>query len=676
MNLCDKAEPVIEEITIEETPTEVQLSVEPPPLPQLEVAPPTDESSMPAVSGTATTAEEPTAKAEIGTSEGEQRLAVSDSSDKAIKESLRRDDSSLDSRSDDRAKRKDEKPKKQKNGDSAGAPSLFGRRALVVKLERVRLDASCLMPNGRVDLKVLKRLRPDLFVPVVSKVALGDRRQSASSHKKEVKKRERKSSTEKKTAREKKKKPVVLSSGSDSSDSELEAMRARMSKPLLSLSSKAPPPMPSSSSSAVQAKKDSGRKVTVSSSDEEDRKIREKSEKKKRKKTTDAGIGSKAERKSFDRPAPPMKKSSKLMSSDSEKEETKPKKKVSAPVSSSGESDRDEKAKSVRPLPPPPPLPRAAASSSSDDDVVLGGQDVTFDDDSEPESRPEPTGEKKMFANPLFALKQLIEQKEKAGASAEGAETPNVRELLVEKLYSALSSEDRPPDEKRSPEDAAKKQRMVHPAMFTAGSAMRAFRDLLRMELGPALAFLEPKAAPTPLSEFEDIVMKAIDNLDCSSPGKRFLLDAPPDKVNHMVGDDAWFSKYRQLKRCHVVVRDVKKTAGYRSRFARALELHDKDAIARRRRRKERLLNGLKMVKEYSSSNSWQRGKKSDDGYSSKFSKLHRRSIDSDSDSDSEGERRRRRDAKWKKKDYEDPNKVQSGFKYVLNLIIRPCFST
>ena len=36
-------------------------------------------------------------------------------------------------------------------------------------------------------------------------------------------------------------------------------------------------------------------------------------------------------------------------------------------------------------------------------------------------------------------------------------------------------------------------------------------------------------------------------------------------------------------------------------------------------------------------------------------------------DSDSEDERRRRRDAKWKKKDYEDPNKVQSGFKYVLD---------
>ena len=80
-------------------------------------------------------------------------------------------------------------------------------------------------------------------------------------------------------------------------------------------------------------------------------------------------------------------------------------------------------------------------------------------------------------------------------------------------------------------------------------------------------------------------------------------------------------------------------------------------------------MKGLKMVKEYSSSNSWQRGKKSDDGYSSKFSKLHRRSIDSDSDSDSDDERRRRRDAKWKKKDYEDPNKVQSGFKYVLNFL-------
>ena len=634
---------MIEEITIDETPTEVQLSVEPPSLTPFEDAQPTDESSMPTVSRVAA-AEEPTSKAAIGTSEGEQKLAMSESSNKAVIEVARRDDSSLDSRNEDGTKKQEEKLKKQKNGDSVGAPSLFGRRALVVKLERVSLDKSCLMSNGRVDLKVLKRLRPDLFVPVIVKVALGDRSRSASSQKKEVKRRERKSSTEKKTAREKKRKPapVAVSSGSDSSDSELEAMRARMSKPLLSLSTKAPPS--SSSSSAAPAKKDFGRKVVLTSSDEEDRKIREKSEKKKRKDTTGAGHGHKVEKKSVDRPAPPVKRSSKEMSSDSEKEETKPKKKVSAPVSSGGESDRDEKAKSVK------PPPRAAPSS--DDDELYCANNINFsNEDSEPESRPEPPGEKKLFANPLFALM-------KAGASTEGAEPPNVKELLVEKLYSALSS----------PEEAAKKQRTVHPAMFTAGSAMRAFRDLLRMELGPSLAFLEPKTAPTPLSEFEGIVMKAIDNLDCpSSSGKRFLLDSPPDKVDPLVGDDAWFGKYKQLKRCHVVVRDVKKTAGYRSRFARALELHEKDAVARRRRRKERLLNGLKMVKEYSSSNSWQRGKKSDDGYSSKFSKLHRRSLDSDSDSDSEDERRRRRDAKWKKKDYEDPNKVQSGFKYVLD---------
>ena len=655
---------MIEEITIDETPTEVQLSVEPPPLAQVEDAQLTDESSMPTVSRVGG-AEEPTSKAAI---EGEQKLAMSTSSNKpetkADIEVARRDDSSLDSLNEDRTKKQEEKLKKQKNGDSAaGAPSLFGRRALVVKLERVRLNKSSLMSNGRVDLKVLERLRPDLFVPVVCKVALGDRsrRPSASSQKKEAKKRERKSSTEKKAAREKakeKKRKPAVSSGSDSSDSELEAMRAKMSKkkvePLSSLSTKAPPP---SSSSAAPAKQDrEGRKIVASSSDEEDRKIREKSEKKKRKDTTATGAGGKpkVERKSVDRPLPPVIKSSKVISGDSGKEETKPKKKVSAPVSSSGdESDRDEKAKSVK-----PPPPRAAASSS--------------DDDSEPDSRTEPPGEKKLFANPLFALKKLIEERERAGGtSTEATEPPNVKELLVEKLYSALSSEDKQPDEDRSPEDAAKKQRTVHPAMFTAGSAMRAFRDLLRMELGPSLAFLEHKAAPIPLSEFEGVVMKAIDNLDIPPPsGSRALLDSPPDKVDHMVGDDAWFSKYKQLKRCHVVVRDVKNTAGYRSRFARAYELHEKDAVARRRRRKERLLHGLKMVKEYSSSNNWQRGKKSDDGYSSKFSKLHKRSIDSDSDSDSEDERRRRRDAKWKKKDYDDPNKVQSGFKYVVIFLL------
>ena len=728
MNLFSKAERVVEEVTIEETPTEVQLSAEPPSLPRLGDQM-TGETSIPP-SAMVDAAEKAKPKAAVGTSEGEKKTVVSKSSDKAVVEASRRDGSSLDSKKKREKTEKQDKTKKKKNGDSAGARSLFGggRRALVVKLERVKLDKSK-MSNGRVDLKVLKRLRPDLFVPVVSKIALGDRthrRESASSsssHRKEEKrerksstekrerkssterrerkssteKRERKSSTDKKNAGEKKRKPVVVSSGSDSSDSELEAMRARMKKPLLSLSTKTTQPQKTSSSTAVAptkkdatavapakkdatavapAKKDAGRKVVVSSSDEEDRKIREKSEKK-RKDTSDAV--SKMEKKSYvDRPPPPVKKPAKEVSSDPETEETKPKKKVSAPASSSDESDRDERAKSIRPTPAPPPAPVANPFHNpfhstggmklpeSEDEMTRPAGSSSDDGESGPEMEPPAGGEKTMIiANPLFALRNLIEEKEKTGEASEacdGAEQPNVKELLVEKLYSAFAAaENKVPDEE---EDAEKKQRMVHPAMFTAGSAMRAFRDLLRMEIGPAPAFLEPKAAPMPLSEFEDIVMKAIDNLDCPSSGKRFLLDSPPEMVNHMAGDEEWFGKFKELRRCNVVVRDVKKTAGYRSRFARALELHEKDAVARRRRRKERLLNGLKMVKEYSASNSWQRGRKSDDGFSSKFSKLHnKRPFDSDSNSDSDDDSRNKRDAKWKKKDYDDPNKVQSGFK-------------
>ena len=661
LNLCSKADPVVEEITIDETPTEVQLSVEPPPLELAEGTQLTEESAAP----TSTAAAAPPSSLEDVIAPA----AKETNPEKEANTGTADRDNSADSSLKSQDKKQQEKQKKQENGGRVGAPSasLFGRRALVVRLERIRLDERCMMPSGRVDLKVLKRLRPDLLVPRVPKIALGDRSASASSSRKksvEKKKRERKSSTEKKAARKrekKEKKPTtVLSSGSDSSDSELEAMRAKMNKkklevkkPVLSVSATktAPPP-----SSAAPAKQDLGRKIVASSSDEEDRRIREKSEKKKRRKdstSTAAAVKPRVERKSDDRPTPPAKKASKApMSSDSEKEETKPKKRVSAPVSSSDESDRDERAKS-----------RTVASESS------GGDTDTLDigcsglgGDLEPETTitPAPSEEKKIFVNPLFALKKLIEDKEKAGSAAEGAGEPNVKELLVEKLYSAFSAGDEPDEKTPSPE----KQRMVHPGMFSAGSAMRAFRDLLRMELGPSPAFLEPHAAPMPLSEFEGVVMKAIENLASPPPpsGQRFLLDPPPGKVNHTAGDDAWFSKHKTLKRCHVVLRDVKKTAGYRSRFARALELHEKDAVARRKRRKERLLQGLRMVKEYSSSNSWQR-RKSGDGHSSKFSKLHKRAIGSDSDTDSEDERRRKRNEKWKKKDYDDPNKVQSGFK-------------
>ena len=651
---------MVEEITIDETPTEVQLSVEPSPLELVEGTQLTEESAAPTSTATAapsSSLEDVHAPAANGKKpETEAKTEMADRDNSA--------DSSLESQN----QKQQEKQKKQENGGRVGAPSasLFGRRALVVRLERIRLDERCMMPSGRVDLKVLKRLRPDLLLPRVPKIALGDRRPSASSSQKkqvEKKRRERKSSTEKKAARKrekKEKKPAtVLSSGSDSSDSELEAMRAKMNKkklevkpPVLSVSAAktAPPP----SSSAAPAKPDLGRKIVASSSDEEDRKIREKSEKKKRRKdsTSAAAVKPRVERKSDDRATPPAKKSSKTpMSSDSEKEETKPKKRVSAPVSSSDESDRDERAKS-RTL--------ASESSGGDTDTLdIGCSGLGGDLEPETTITPPPSEEKKIFVNPLFALKKLMEDKEKAGSAAEAAEEPNVKEMLVEKLYSALSSEDKPDEKTPSPE----KQRMVHPGMFSAGSAMRAFRDLLRMELGPSPAFLEAKAAPMPLSEFESIVMKTIDNLASPPPsGQRFLLDPPPGKVNHTAGDDAWFSKHKTLKRCHVVLRDVKKTAGYRSRFARALELHEKDAAARRKRRKERLLQGLRMVKEYSSSNSWQR-RKSGDGHSSKFSKLHKRAIGSDSDTDSEDERRRKRNEKWKKKDYDDPNKVQSGFK-------------
>ena len=101
---------MIEEITIDETPTEVQLSVEPP-VAQLEDAQLADESSLPIVSSVAA-AEEPTSKAAVGTFEGAQTLAMSASSTKADIEVANRDESSRDGRNEDRTKKQEEKLKK------------------------------------------------------------------------------------------------------------------------------------------------------------------------------------------------------------------------------------------------------------------------------------------------------------------------------------------------------------------------------------------------------------------------------------------------------------------------------------------------------------------------------------------------------------------------------------
>merc|ERR1711879_1029712 len=103
---------------IEETPTEVQPSAEPPSLPQLGDQM-TGETSIPP-SAMVDAAKKAKPKAAVGTSEGEKKTVVSKTSDKAVVEASRRDGSSLDSKKKREKTGKQDKTKKKKNGDSAG----------------------------------------------------------------------------------------------------------------------------------------------------------------------------------------------------------------------------------------------------------------------------------------------------------------------------------------------------------------------------------------------------------------------------------------------------------------------------------------------------------------------------------------------------------------------------
>lgn len=88
--------------------------------------------------------------------------------------------------------------------------------------------------------------------------------------------------------------------------------------------------------------------------------------------------------------------------------------------------------------------------------------------------------------------------------------------------------------------------------MFNETSDLEAFRDILTIELGSDLDFLQSKSSNIDLSEFEDIVKNAIDNMEkASGSGQK------EKKVDKSTKYPDLAAKF-QLKRCTVKLKDVK----------------------------------------------------------------------------------------------------------------------
>ena len=216
-NSFTQADPVVEEITIDETPTEEQLSAV---LPFEAMA-----VSVPEV-----------LPAEKDSPEKAPAAPVEKDVDSPAEiEVPCRDDSALNPEEDteERTQQKKKKLTKKREKTKKSGFNLFGRRALVLKLENLKIGSKVkLGSSGRVDLKVLLRLRPDLFKVRVGVVSSVSRRKSVASSSGEQKKK--KAPSKEKTVAVKKEKTAkvtsatVVSSGDDSSDSELEAMKRKM----------------------------------------------------------------------------------------------------------------------------------------------------------------------------------------------------------------------------------------------------------------------------------------------------------------------------------------------------------------------------------------------------------------------------------------------------------------
>jgi len=137
--------------------------------------------------------------------------------------------------------------------------------------------------------------------------------------------------------------------------------------------------------------------------------------------------------------------------------------------------------------------------------------------------------------------------------------------------------------------------------MLTMTRDLRYFRDILCFELGPNPKFLRPGHEPT-MAQFERIVKTVVDNYEAPAKDKPSFIAArgktQPPLSN---ADKALLEEHGISKTCNLQIKDVSSRDKYKGTFKTAYDGFFRGKKAMVRRRKERLLKGLKMLKDDSS---------------------------------------------------------------------------
>ena len=309
-------------------------------------------------------------------------------------------------------------------------------------------------------------------------------------------------------------------------------------------------------------------------------------------------------------------------------------------------------------------------STSHDDD----------DDDSDKEQKKPAVkvhneGEKKKIVpNPLFELKRLIEEREKAQKEEQEEKPEKVKEVLVEKLYNLISGDEKkdskvesqkaedddkevskPDDtvvneassetvdkikkepsksESSKPSETTKKKEgpFLDTSLFYRSSKMKRFRDVLMMEMGP-IPLIVSKHSKSSISEVEQAVKEAVENLERPARVKGAYVPIKPSvKKGEIVYQG--LAQKSNVKPCKIVLRDVANRSKYRKMCSQALVHYSNYMRRRDRKRKDILLSGIKLIKDAVSSLDHHRDSK-------------RKKIESDSDSDEEFNRKKKKQRRF-----------------------------
>jgi hypothetical protein len=642
----------------------------------------------------------------------------------------------------------------------------------------MKVHDECLLPNGRVDLRVLKGAEPGLFrsfsqransvrigqrdyselnpynaaaakATLAKAAKLKDKNRRGSDDTGSRKSREstesRASSSGNKSKKTVKKKTPVVSSDSSGSDSELEEMKKKMSLKMKAVtpimpgmaaaSNKPPPQRPikpprSRSGSPVAAgksrKRSGGSRRSSPSPQRKSRKDSPKPRIAKRKLSSSPDSRRSSLSSSFSRSrsrsfsGSPVRRSSPISSSRSRsrsRSSSRSRSRSKSPVSKLGSSENMKKEKEAEskvkanPLfdlltaqdsnPNPPaktegtdPVPSTGEESSKDTSSkeetslttktdIGGGKDDIGDQKDEkndvnrehqatniPGDRQEEA--KNKAEDKVSSSKEEKESKvpttsdaagkdeeatvkpkplDKEGLDRKAVEASLLRDfggIEKEKIPPVKEQQQQPPLAKGTAASSSSEPKLDL-KLLTLSKDLRYFRDILCFELGPNPKFLRPGHEPT-MAQFERIVRTVVDNYERPAKDKPAFVPAKSLPAELSDADKALLKEHGVDRTCNLTVKDVSDIEKYKSLYKLAYGGLFNGKKAMTRRRKERLMKGLKMLKDDAS------GKRIVD----QLKKKNRPILDSDSEDGGVKDPRKMGHHKKHKKD-KDKHKERSN---------------